>query len=199
MFDLKLNISDILHFCEYYMFCNRTTIMEITVKQARREDVALLSTIAQLTFPLANPLNSSKTEISKYIAENFSESAFQKLIGSDKVFVACAKSGNALVGFIVVKYRSRCPNKAELENSAQLQRLYVLPQYHGTNSSKLLVSEALKKCSEKGIDAIWLSVYSGNSRAKKFYSKFGFQEIGTTHFKMGNEKHLDNIMVANIA
>jgi len=179
--------------------CNRTIIMEITVKQATSEDVPVLSTIAQLTFPLAGPLNSSKKEIAKYITENLNESVFQKLVESDEVFVACAQSGNELVGFIVMKYRSSHPNNADLENSAELQRLYVLPKYHGTKSSKLLVSEALKECSEKGIDAIWLSVYSGNSRAKKFYSKFGFQEIGTTHFKMGNEKHLDIIMVANIA
>lgn len=173
--------------------------MEISVKKARSVDVPVLSTIAQLTFQLAGPLDSSKTELEKYITENLNESVFLKLVESDEVFVACAQSGNVLVGFIVVKYRSSCPNRSDLANSAELQRLYVLPEYHGTDSSKSLVSEALKKCSEKGIDSIWLSVYSGNSRARKFYSKFGFQEIGTTYYQMGNEKHLDIIMVANIA
>ena len=173
--------------------------MEITVKKARSADVPVLSTIAQLTFQLTGPLDSSKTEISKYIAENLNESVFQNLVESDEVFVACAQSGNALVGFIVVKYRSSCSNRADFANSAELQRLYVLPEYHGTSTSKLLVSESLKECSEKGLDSIWLSVYSENNRAKKFYSKFGFQEIGTTHFQMGNEKHLDIIMLANIA
>jgi ribosomal protein S18 acetylase RimI-like enzyme len=173
--------------------------MEITVKQARREDASVLSTIAQLTFPLAGPSNSSKTGIAKYVAENLSPSAFRKLVESDEVFVACAQSDNVLVGFIVVKYRSSCPIKVDLKNSAELQRLYVLPEYHGTNSTKLLVSEALKECSKEGIVTVWLSVYSGNSRAKMFYSKFGFKKIGTTYFKMDNEKHLDIIMVASIA
>jgi ribosomal protein S18 acetylase RimI-like enzyme len=172
--------------------------MRFTVKQARGEDVAVLSTIARLTFSLAGPANSSKIEIEKYIAKNLNESVFQKYVESADVFVACAQTDSELVGFIVVKYCSSCPCELGFENSAELQRLYVLPDYHGTNSSKLLVSEAFKECSAKGIDAIWLSVYSENSRAKKFYSKFGFQEIGKTHFKMGNEKHLDTILVANL-
>ena len=173
--------------------------MEITVRQATSEDVPVLSSIAQLTFPLAGPLDASKSEIAKYVAENLSESVFQKLVEIDDVFIACAQSGNESVGFIVMKYRSSHLKNANSENSAELQRLYVLPEYHGTNSSKLLVSEAFKECSTKGIDAIWLNVYSGNVRAKKFYSKSGFQEIGTTHFKMGNERHLDIVMEANIA
>ena len=110
--------------------------MEITVKQATSADVPVLSTIAQLTFPLAGPLNSSKKEIAKYITENLNESMFQRLVESDNVFVVCAQSVNELVGFIVMKYRSSHPKNADLENSAELQRLYVLPEYHGTNSSK---------------------------------------------------------------
>jgi len=173
--------------------------MEITVKIARKEDVPALSAVARKTFRLAGPSDSSEKEISEYVAENLSESVFQNLVENEELFLACAQSNEALVGFIVVKYHSNCPYKSDLQNSAELQRLYVLPEYHGTKASKLLVTEALKECSEKGLDAIWLSVYSENGRAKNFYSKYGFQETGTTHFQMGNEKHLDIVMVANIA
>ena len=105
------------------------------------------------------------------------------------MFVACAQVGKELVGFIVMKYFSSQPNNQNLDSPAELKRLYVLEEYHGTNVSKFLVSEAIKECSRNGIDTIWLNVYSENNRAKKFYSKFGFQEVGTTYFQMGNEKH----------
>lgn len=72
------------------VLCKRTIIMKITVRQATSEDVRVLSTNAQLTFPLARPLNSSKKEIAKYITENLNEWVFQKLVESDEVFVACA-------------------------------------------------------------------------------------------------------------
>ena len=173
--------------------------MGISIKRATNDDVKMISFIAQSTFPLAGPLNSCKKEISTYIKKNFNELVFQMLVESDEVFVACAQVDKKLVGFIVMKYLSSQPNNESLNSPAELQRLYVLEEYHGTNVSKLLVSEAIKECLKTGIDTIWLSVYSENSRAKKFYSKFGFQEVGTIYFKMGNEKHLDSIMVASIA
>ena len=80
--------------------------MEITVKKARSEDVPVLSTIAQLTFQLAGPLDSSKTELAKYIAENLNESVFQKLVESDEVFVACAQSGLVFIAGIVERKNS---------------------------------------------------------------------------------------------
>ncbi len=172
--------------------------MEIRIKQATSDDVKMLSFIAQSTFLLACPSNSCKKEISEYIKNNFNELVFQMLVKSDEVFIACAQVNGVLVGFVVMKYLSSQPNNQGLNNSAELQRLYVLREYHGTNVSMLLVSEVLKKCSQTGIGSIWLSVYSENNRAKKFYSKLGFQEAGTTYFRMGNEKHLDNVMVANI-
>lgn len=172
--------------------------MEITVKQATSEDVQVLSKIAQLTFPLAGPANANKQELSTYIKQHLNESVFQQLVESDEVFVACALAGTALVGFIVMKYASAQPNGDKSVNSAELQRLYVLKEYHGENVAKLLLLEAFKACAEKAIAAIWLNVYSENSRAKNFYAKFGFKEAGTIDFKMGNETHLDTVMVANI-
>lgn len=173
--------------------------MEIIIKQAKSEDVPMLRAIAQLTFPLAGPLNSSKKEIDKYIAIHFNESVFQQLLESDEAFIACAQSNNEVVGFIVMKFSSSHPEHKDLKNVAELQRLYVHPEYHGSNVSKLLVIETFKEMSERGANKVWLSVYSKNKRAQNFYNKFGFEEIGTTHFKMGNERHLDTLMLAHIA
>lgn len=172
--------------------------MEITIKQATNADVKKLSAIAQLTFPLAGPADSSPLEISKYTQNNLNDSVFQKLVENDKIFVGCAHTDAELAGFIVLNYCSHQPNNEIVGSSAELQRLYVLEKYHGSNIAKLLVSEVFKKCLDKQIDSIWLNVYSENNRAKKFYAKFGFQETGTTLFKMGAETHLDNVMTAKV-
>lgn len=173
--------------------------MDITIKQATSENVQDLSTIAQLTFPLAGPADSCPMEMSDYIQSHLNESVFQQLVKNDDLFIGCAHSGTELAGFIVLKYDSNHPNNEDAGRCAELQRLYVLKAFHGTSISKLLVSETLKNCRVKGIDTVWLNVYSENSRAKKFYAKFGFQKTGTTFFKMGSETHLDHVMTANIS
>jgi ribosomal protein S18 acetylase RimI-like enzyme len=172
--------------------------MAVTIEQATIDDVNMLSSVAQLTFPMAGPVNASKKEVSKYISEKLNVSVFQKLIESHDACVVCAKIDEKLIGFFVLKYFSNPPNNENLDSSAELQKLYVLKEYHGANAAKLLVSEAFKECVEKGMKNIWLNVYNENSRAKKFYSKFNFQETGKTYFQMGNEQHLDIVMVATV-
>ena len=172
--------------------------MEIAVQPVSSKDVAAVSHVAQITFAMAGPSDSSQEEIKRYIDEHLNEAELQQLVQSDEFFFAHARHEDHPIGYIVVKYCSRLPDIYESDSFAQLQRLYVLPKYHGTISAKSLVTEAFRACSNKNVNRIWLSVFSENDRAKRFYSKFGFQEIGSTIFKMGNEDHLDTLMMANV-
>ncbi len=54
------------------------------------------------------------------------------------------------------------------------------------------VAEAARS---RGARAVWLSVWSQNERAKAFYSRSGYRQVGTTTFVLGTDVQDDWVMV----
>ncbi len=172
--------------------------MDINVKQAEVADAKALSNITRLTFALAGPEGADAQETQGYISEYLNDSAFKDMISDENIFVGCAQTGKNIAGFFVLKFGSQQPNSVKLENCAELQRLYVLPEFHGSHVAKSLVLAAFEVSKVNDMNAIWLCVFSENKRAKRFYEKYGFNEVGSINFKMGSEIHLDTVMVADV-
>ena len=170
--------------------------LELSIEPGRVTDAKALSAIAQSTFELACPAESNKSEIAKYIAENLGEPQFKQMLLSDETPVFCAWANSSIVGFLILRLSSQCPANPTLARTTQLERLYVSPDFHGTGASDLLMRAAFDICHKRHRTGIWLSVFSGNLRAIRFYARSGFAKVGATYFEMGNEMHLDDVMLA---
>lgn len=172
--------------------------INLIVRKAIHEDARELSRIAGAAFELACPPDSDKSEITKYIAENFDIASFEQLLADGGVLVAGVWSETVAIGFLVLRLSSQCPVAGAPAPTAELQRLYLLPEWHGTGASQLLVSRALEYSSSNRQAGVWLSVFSENQRAIRFYEKSGFSKVGDLDFAMGNEVHLDHVMLASL-
>jgi len=170
--------------------------LELSIEQGRVTDAKALSAIAQSTFELACPAESNKSEIAKYIAENLGEPQFKQMLLSDETPVFCARANSSIVGFLILGLSSPCPANPTLAHTTELKRLYVSPDFHGTGAADLLIRAAFDICHKHHRAGIWLSVFSGNLRAIRFYARSGFAKVGSTYFEMGNEMHLDDVMLA---
>jgi ribosomal protein S18 acetylase RimI-like enzyme len=47
---------------------------------------------------------------------------------------------------------------------------------------------------QRGCDTIWLDVWERNLRARAFYQKWGFIEVGTQLFQLGDDLQNDLLM-----
>jgi ribosomal protein S18 acetylase RimI-like enzyme len=173
--------------------------MQIVLQEAKLGDALEISNVAKETFSLACPKESDVVEIKAYIEKSLSLGYFQELICARNSYVICAFVNNELAGFVVLEFSSICPDILTLRSPIELQKFYVKTKFHGTEVTAKLMIEAKKECVKRKYTDIWLSVFSDNDRAKKFYSKYGFVVVGTANFTMGSETHLDNLMVAKIA
>jgi ribosomal protein S18 acetylase RimI-like enzyme len=172
--------------------------MEIVIEEAKLDDALEISKIAKETFVLACPKKSDVHEIKAYSEKNLNPSNFQKLICAQSSCVICAFVNDELAGFVVLEFGSICPDTPSLKKPVKLQKFYVKAKFHGTKVTGKLMEEAKNVCIKEKYTDIWLSVFSKNERAIRFYSKFKFVAVGTTNFTMGSETHLDNLMVAKI-
>jgi ribosomal protein S18 acetylase RimI-like enzyme len=55
----------------------------------------------------------------------------------------------------------------------------------------------LAEAEKRGHDSLWLGVWEHNPKAQAFYRKWGFVEVGTQIFQLGNDPQRDLIMQRN--
>jgi ribosomal protein S18 acetylase RimI-like enzyme len=79
-------------------------------------------------------------------------------------------------------------------NALELRQLYVLKPWHGSGVARDLMNWLLVEARQRGADNLYLSVYTENHRARRFYANYGFEEVGPYAFMVGNQADEDIIM-----
>jgi ribosomal protein S18 acetylase RimI-like enzyme len=88
----------------------------------------------------------------------------------------------------------------EVERPAvELRQLYLLRPWHGRGIAQALMDWALEEARMRGAEAIFLSVYSDNHRAKAFYRRYGFAFVKPYHFMVGEQADEDEIWKRDLA
>ncbi len=103
-------------------------------------------------------------------------------------------SGNAdgLDGFVRLSHGSRAPVADGPE--VEIATLYVQPRHHGRGLGKALPGQALAHARHAGAPAVWLSVNADNPGAIAFYLAQGFNDVGSTHFRIGHQTYLNRVL-----
>lgn len=76
----------------------------------------------------------------------------------------------------------------------ELRQLYVLPDWHGSGLANRLMSWAIDEARARGADELYLSVFTDNPRARRFYERYGFEFVQNYAFMVGTHADEDHIM-----
>lgn len=76
----------------------------------------------------------------------------------------------------------------------ELRQLYVLPDHHGGGLAGAMMDHAIAEARARGASALYLSVFTDNPRARRFYSRRGFVEVGPYAFMVGDQADEDIVM-----
>ena len=104
-----------------------------------------------------------------------------------------AEAGGALVGYCKLGPPS-LPFDAGSRRAIELRQLYIAPSHKGTGLAATLIEWALDTARSRGFEDIYLSVFIDNHRARRFYERYGFVEVGVYGFKVGNTIDDDRVM-----
>ena len=78
--------------------------------------------------------------------------------------------------------------------AAELHQLYMLSAAHGSGLGAQLMDWVLDTARARGAGELFLSVFTENFRAQRFYRRYGFEIVGPYHFMVGNQADEDVIM-----
>jgi ribosomal protein S18 acetylase RimI-like enzyme len=77
--------------------------------------------------------------------------------------------------------------------AAELRQLYLPAAFHGLGIARTLMDWVLAEARARGAETLYLSVWSGNARAKAFYRRYGFAFVKPYAFMVGEQADEDEI------
>jgi GNAT superfamily N-acetyltransferase len=103
-----------------------------------------------------------------------------------------------LIGYAQLRW-GEVPACVSAKRSGELQRLYVVENWHGKGIAQKLMKACIDEIKRQGSDALWLGVWERNLRAIVFYKKLGFVEVGDHTFLLGGDPQRDIVMLRSVA
>jgi GNAT superfamily N-acetyltransferase len=79
------------------------------------------------------------------------------------------------------------------QNALELQQIYVLARWHGQGVAEALMHWALETARSSAAPELYLTVFDHNERAKRFYTRHGFVEVGRCTFSLGGRVDEDRV------
>ena len=103
----------------------------------------------------------------------------------------------AEVAVTPVGYVKLGPLKIPVETSRPailLSQLYVLKEHQGAGLAPELMDWAFAEARRRGAEVMYLTVFTENHRARRFYDRYGFEAVGRFDFMVGSHADEDIIM-----
>ena len=168
------------------------------IRNGTTEDAKMLSELGAKAFYDTFAKDNTPENISLYVKKSFSTQVqFNELSDANIIFLI-AELENKPVGYAKLKLDSKIES-IKGTNTMELERIYALHEYLGKGIGKELMLAAINEAKQKDCNSIWLGVWEKNPRAINFYKKWGFREVGTHIFTLGDDPQRDFIMELNLA
>lgn len=163
------------------------------IRKVDHNDLRELQKIGKITFKETFGADNSNDDMAKYLKDSFSlEKLNAELNNPDSAFYF-AENENEIIGYLKVN-TGKAQTENILDNSFEIERIYVRSTFHGKSVGKLLFNKAKQLAKEKNVNEIWLGVWEENFKAIKFYEKNGFLVFGTHNFILGDDIQTDVMM-----
>jgi ribosomal protein S18 acetylase RimI-like enzyme len=165
--------------------------MSPTYREGRPGDGKALSELFCASFAATFGHLYAQEDIAAFLCDKQPEH-FEAQLADPAYAFRFAETGGALVGFV------KCgPNELpidELEGAWELHQLYLAEAAKGHGVADELMNWALDEARRRGFTDLVLSVWIENHRARRFYERWGFVEVGRWDFMVGNHADDDRIL-----
>lgn len=109
-----------------------------------------------------------------------------------------AEHAGVPVGYAKLRPWTGVPSPAGT-GTLELQQIYVLSSWHGKGIAEALMHWAIGEARERGAPSLYLTVFDHNERAKRFYRRHGFAEVGRCEFRLGDRAYDDRVWCKPLA
>ena len=166
---------------------------KIEIKKVTLNDIEALQKIGRQTFFETFHESNTEENMKKYLEDGFSvDTLTEELTNEDSAFYF-ALDNDEVIGYLKLN-TGAVQTEAQDKKSLEIERIYVLQDYHGKKIGQILYEKAIKTAMDMKADYVWLGVWEENLRAIRFYKKNGFVEFDKHIFVLGDDEQTDILM-----
>lgn len=167
--------------------------MSIKIRRINTNDSTELQKIGKLTFFETFASQNSEENMTEYLENGFSIEKIKAELEDKNAEFYFAEFNQEAIGYLKVNF-GQSQTEIKDENALEIERIYVLKEFHGKKVGQILFEKALELAKTKKVDYVWLGVWEENQRAIRFYEKNGFVAFDKHIFKLGNDEQTDIMM-----
>jgi ribosomal protein S18 acetylase RimI-like enzyme len=175
--------------------------LRISIAKANLATATRLAAIGSQTFSETFAADNTPEDMAAFLAQTYGpEIQLAELQQSRYTFLLAEMQGE-LVGFAKLWRDSPLGLAAGEPATGRLEvkQLYVVEDWIGTGLGATLMRRILDLAQAENCTAIVLGVWERNERAKAFYQRFGFREVGELPFKLGEDVQRDLLLRKGLA
>lgn len=155
-----------------------------SIRRATVADAAAVSRIARRTFTETFGHLYPAEDLQSFLDENYAVERQALILGHPDYAIWLLERDGEAVGHAAA---GPCglPHPQATAADGELKRLYVLPGVQNGGWGAALCETALAWLERDGPRTLWLSVWSENLGAQRFYARYGFEKAGEYEFPVG--------------
>lgn len=162
------------------------------IRVATAGDAAQLAALAERTFRDTFASSNTEANMRLHCARTYGPAIQAAEIADPGRTTVVADADGVLAGYGQLRWNGT-PSLAA-DRPAEIQRIYVDRPWHGRGVAQALMARLLDAARAGGADRVWLGVWERNPRARAFYRKAGFAEVGDHAFVLGDETQRDLVL-----
>ena len=166
---------------------------EFILRAPSIEDLSALASLGRETFIETFGTLYSPKDLQSFLTQVYSEEVVAEELADSTLTHRVIEYQGTLIAFIKLG-PVHVPAKSPAPDAAEVWQIYVRQSFLGKGLGDRLMNWAMDHFSSIKASEIYVSVFSENPRAIRFYEKYGFQKIDEYGFPVGDQIDLEWIM-----
>lgn len=126
-----------------------------------------------------------------FVLSEFTAPKMESRLADPRNHVIVSENTQGIDGFACLTRASPAPVPGC--SDWEISTLYVQPRHHGKGIGRDLLQALLQTCRAQGAPSVWLATNAENTPAIGFYRAHGFEPVGETHFRIGDQGYLNTV------
>ncbi len=170
----------------------------VDIRYATAGDAVLLAEIGAKAFSDSFAADNTPENMAAYLAAAFGPHKQAAELADPATLFLIAEVDGEVAGYAQLRAH-QVPEEVRGPRPIELVRIYALKEWIGKGVGSALMEAALREAARRGFETVWLGVWERNSRARAFYRRWGFVEVGTHVFQLGDDPQTDFLMQRSLA
>ena len=168
--------------------------MSTVIRVAAMSDAPALAELAARTFRDTFAADNRPEDMALHLASAYGPSQQGKELSDPDISTLLVEVHGQLAGYAQLR-SGEAPACVTGEAPIELWRFYVAQSWHGRGIAQALMQRVESEAIRRGARTLWLGVWERNERAKAYYKKSGFTDVGSHVFMVGEDAQTDRILV----